>query len=101
MPSCADDWLLGTVLRGAWGFDGYVTGDCGAVADVFFSHNYTSTPAETVRRPRTARGIEGQGGGAEGVGWLLLRVESPSPILPPCRCATCSGRAPTSTAAAS
>ena len=30
-PSCANKWLLKTVARDAWGFDGYITSDCGAV----------------------------------------------------------------------
>merc|ERR1712091_202344 len=28
VPSCANDWLLSTVARRAWRFDGYVTSDC-------------------------------------------------------------------------
>ncbi len=32
---------------GAWGFDGYITSDCGAVADIWNRHNYTATPEET------------------------------------------------------
>jgi beta-glucosidase-like glycosyl hydrolase len=27
-PSCANEWLLKTVLRDTWEFDGYVTSDC-------------------------------------------------------------------------
>ena len=48
-PSCANDWLLKTVAREAWGFDGYITSDCGAVADVYNNHHFTATPEETVR----------------------------------------------------
>ena len=47
-PSCANDWLLSTVARGEWGFEGYVTSDCGADANVFFNHHYTKTPEESV-----------------------------------------------------
>ena len=50
MPTCASDWLLQDTARGAWGFDGYVTSDCGAEFDVAFLHNYTRTPEEAVRR---------------------------------------------------
>ncbi len=32
-PCCANSWLLRTLLRGAWGFDGYVTSDCDAEWD--------------------------------------------------------------------
>ena len=38
VPSCANDWLLDTVARKEWGFDGYVTSDCDADADVYNNH---------------------------------------------------------------
>lgn len=34
VPSCANNWLLGTLLRDAWGFDGTVVSDCDADSDV-------------------------------------------------------------------
>lgn len=34
-PSCANEFLLGTKLRKAWGFEGYVVSDCGAVRDIY------------------------------------------------------------------
>ena len=49
VPSCANSWLLGDLLRGAWEFDGYVTSDCDADNDVFYSHHYTPTPSDAVR----------------------------------------------------
>ena len=49
VPSCANDWLLKTVARDAWGFDGYITSDCGAENDVFANHHFTQTPEEAVR----------------------------------------------------
>ena len=49
VPSCANDWLLTTVARDAWGFDGYITSDCDADANVYTSHHYTATPEEAVR----------------------------------------------------
>jgi len=49
VPSCANDWLLQTVARDNWEFDGYITSDCDADADVYNSHHYTSTPEEAVR----------------------------------------------------
>jgi beta-glucosidase-like glycosyl hydrolase len=33
VPSCANDWLLKDTLHDSWAFDGYVTSDCGAVAN--------------------------------------------------------------------
>jgi len=49
VPSCANDWLLDTVARKSWGFNGYITSDCDADSDVYNSHHYTSTPEEAVR----------------------------------------------------
>ena len=46
--SCANEWLLNDVARGDWGFDGYITTDCGAANDVFAHHNYYPTKEETV-----------------------------------------------------
>lgn len=48
VPSCANKYLLTDLLRNAWGFDGYITSDCGAVADVYDQHHYTNTPDDTV-----------------------------------------------------
>jgi beta-glucosidase len=39
-PACADPSLLQKTLRDEWGFHGYVTSDCGAVADIFSGHHY-------------------------------------------------------------
>ncbi|KAF6762895.1 glycoside hydrolase family 3 protein [Ephemerocybe angulata] len=44
VPSCANPWLLQTVLREHWGFGetgGWVTSDCDAVHNVFADHHYT------------------------------------------------------------
>eukprot|EP00418_Pyrodinium_bahamense_P007913 CAMPEP_0179121212 /NCGR_PEP_ID=MMETSP0796-20121207/57152_1 /TAXON_ID=73915 /ORGANISM="Pyrodinium bahamense, Strain pbaha01" /LENGTH=794 /DNA_ID=CAMNT_0020819793 /DNA_START=44 /DNA_END=2428 /DNA_ORIENTATION=+ len=49
VPSCASPWLLQDIARDAWGFDGYITSDCDADADVLNSHHFTKTPEETVR----------------------------------------------------
>lgn len=43
-PACADSWLLQDVLRGQWGFDGYVVSDCGAIHDIFANHKFVATP---------------------------------------------------------
>jgi beta-glucosidase len=39
-PACANHFLLGETLRGAWGFEGFVTSDCGAVADIAYGHHF-------------------------------------------------------------
>ncbi|HUP04617.1 MAG TPA: glycoside hydrolase family 3 C-terminal domain-containing protein, partial [Bryobacteraceae bacterium] len=33
-PACVNQFLLQDTLRGAWHFNGYVTSDCGAIADI-------------------------------------------------------------------
>ncbi|CAE8633925.1 unnamed protein product [Polarella glacialis] len=48
-PSCANDWLLQTMARDNWGFDGTIVSDCDADSDAFFGRNYAATPEETVR----------------------------------------------------
>ncbi|CAE7266592.1 BXL3 [Symbiodinium sp. CCMP2456] len=49
VPSCANDWLLQTIARDNWGFDGYITSDCDADDDVFSKHHYTKTAEEAVK----------------------------------------------------
>jgi beta-glucosidase len=39
-PACANTMLLQDHLRDAWKFPGYVTSDCGAVADISEGHKY-------------------------------------------------------------
>jgi beta-glucosidase len=46
LPACASDLLLTSVLRGAWGFRGYVVSDCDAVSDIYRTHHLTQTAAE-------------------------------------------------------
>eukprot|EP00051_Salpingoeca_urceolata_P028265 m.485929 g.485929 ORF g.485929 m.485929 type:complete len:823 (-) comp24071_c0_seq1:75-2543(-) len=45
VPTCANP-MLTKVLRDTWGFEGYVTSDTGAVADIYGGHHYVSTPEE-------------------------------------------------------
>ena len=40
-PACANTYLLQKTLRDDWGFQGYVTSDCGAVADIASGHHFT------------------------------------------------------------
>jgi len=47
-PACASDLLLKDTLRGAWGFQGYVVSDCGAIADIADNHKYASDAAAAV-----------------------------------------------------
>ena len=48
VPTCANSWLLETVARKTWGFDGYITSDCDAVANVVSPHHYVHTAEEAV-----------------------------------------------------
>lgn len=44
---CASPYLLGDILRGEFGFDGYVVSDCGAICDINSFHHFTETAAES------------------------------------------------------
>ncbi|MBD5344129.1 MAG: carbohydrate-binding protein [Bacteroides sp.] len=46
VPSGANHELLIDILRDEWGFDGFVTSDCGAVEYVYTRHKYVATGAE-------------------------------------------------------
>jgi beta-glucosidase-like glycosyl hydrolase len=54
IPSCANSGMLTDLLRDSWGFDGYVTSDCGAVDDVMYTHYYTNTTDDTCVATLTA-----------------------------------------------
>jgi beta-glucosidase len=45
-PACANTHLLGDILRGEWGFNGYVVSDCGAITDIYQRHHFMNTPEE-------------------------------------------------------
>ncbi len=45
-PACASPTLLGDILRGKWGFDGYVVSDCGAIGDIYQHHQLAASAAE-------------------------------------------------------
>ena len=47
IPSCANSFLMNDIARGQWGFDGYVTSDCGAVSNIPQTHNYTNSSEAT------------------------------------------------------
>ncbi|WP_445193944.1 glycoside hydrolase family 3 C-terminal domain-containing protein [Sphingomonas sp. Tas61C01] len=46
VPACANQELLGQTLRKDWGFDGFVTSDCGAIDDLTRGHHFTKSNAE-------------------------------------------------------
>ena len=46
-PCCASRTLLGDILRGEFGFKGYVVSDCGAICDINQNHHVTKNEAES------------------------------------------------------
>ncbi|XP_067167499.1 uncharacterized protein [Apteryx mantelli] len=47
VPACANKKLLTDILRGEWGFEGYVVSDEGAVELIMLGHHYTRSFLET------------------------------------------------------
>ena len=45
-PCCANKSLMTDILRGEWGFNGYVVSDCGAISDIWKGHKFAKTEAE-------------------------------------------------------
>ena len=45
-PCCSNKNLMVDILRGEWGFDGYVVSDCGAVYDIWHGHKFVKTEAD-------------------------------------------------------
>ncbi|MFP5206599.1 MAG: glycoside hydrolase family 3 C-terminal domain-containing protein [Acidobacteriota bacterium] len=45
-PACANQYTLQHLLRGDWGFQGYVVSDCDAVRDIYTGHQYRPTQAQ-------------------------------------------------------
>jgi len=46
VPMSADKYLVDTIARKTYGLDGYITGDCGAISDIFTGHNYAKSNPE-------------------------------------------------------
>ena len=62
-PACASDLLLKDILRGAWGFKGYVVSDCDAVTDIRKHHHYAPDAATAVAAAMRA-GVDNECSGA-------------------------------------
>lgn len=45
-PCCANKKLMTDILRGEWGFNGYVVSDCGAIYDIWKFHKFVPTEME-------------------------------------------------------
>ena len=46
IPMSASKFLVDTVARRTYGLNGYVTGDCDAISDIFSGHHYVQSNAE-------------------------------------------------------
>jgi len=53
-PCSSSRWLLDELLRGAWGFDGVVVSDCGAIDDIAGGHKVVATRMEAAARALAA-----------------------------------------------
>ena len=48
LACCGHSVLMKQILRGKWGFEGYFTSDCWAIADFHLHHHVCDTPVESV-----------------------------------------------------
>lgn len=46
LPCSCNHWLLTDLIRGEWGFDGYVVSDCGGVGNLYYTHKYAKDRKE-------------------------------------------------------
>ena len=66
---CGSHYLLTSILRDNWGFDGYVVSDCGAIYDIFGHHKIASSLAE-------AAAIGVKSGCDLNCGWTYLHLKT-------------------------
>lgn len=61
-PCCAHSYLIGEVLRRAWGFKGHFVSDCGAIEDIYTGHGVAPDVASAAALALT-RGCDLECGG--------------------------------------
>lgn len=44
-PDCASSYMMNTIVRGEWGWSGFITSDAMAVGDIFSAHGYANSSA--------------------------------------------------------
>jgi len=47
-PCCGSENLISNILRTEFDFDGHVVSDCGAINDIHFNHNFTTSNLESI-----------------------------------------------------
>ncbi|CAM4929077.1 unnamed protein product [Rotaria socialis] len=48
VPACANKFLMDTIARKSFHFDGFVISDCGGIDTIMYDHHFTSTVEDTV-----------------------------------------------------
>lgn len=79
VPSHANIWLLGDVLRGEWGFDGVVVSDYGGVHELATLHHVAATETEAAIQALRA-GVDSEL--PEGSAYALLEQEVAAGRIP-------------------
>ena len=77
IPACANP-VNNEIARDAWGWDGFVISDCGAVSGIQGSHNYTQNSNATIAAALNQGGVDVNCGGSPA---YLLRNKSPQSRL--------------------
>ena len=49
VPSCANDYLMNQIARGRWGWEGWITSDCGAISDILYAHKFVKNGSALVQ----------------------------------------------------
>jgi xylan 1,4-beta-xylosidase len=57
VPTCCDA-DLNSLLRDTWGFDGYITSDSGAIADIYGAHHFQKMSAEQAAAAAILSGVD-------------------------------------------